>query len=303
MEHYFNIAGWPVCIAFTHEDDETGMHLLPSYMPFLTNDEASGQGRAGQLLFRLTVDNGLCPVPEEQCQRVRTFDTGNGDTVVDKLEDGGYQYLIKDIHGNTCALLVCNATFTCCTCALKGDRGNRYFGLNNAIMLVYAFASSHHGTLLIHASLVRHDGHAYAFTAKSGTGKSTQVANWLRTIPGCDMMNDDNPIVRVMPDGHVRIFGSPWSGKTPCYRNVSAPLAAITLIERAPTNYVERLSPLISFGTLLTACSTMKWDESIYNSLCDTVTAVVTAVPVYSLHCTADPESALVCHEAIRYKE
>lgn len=36
-------------------------------------------------------------------------------------------------------------------------------------------------------------------------------------------MNDDNPVVRVI-DGEAMIYGSPWSGKTPCYRQVKAPL-------------------------------------------------------------------------------
>ena len=55
---------------------------------------------------------------------------------------------------------------------------------------------------------------------------------WLRCIPGCDLMNDDNPVVRVI-DGEAMIYGSPWSGKTPCYRQVKAPLGAITQIDRA----------------------------------------------------------------------
>ena len=99
-------------------------------------------------------------------------------------------------------------------------------------MLAYAFATGGRQTLLIHASLVRHQGRGYAFVAKSGTGKSTQVAMWLRCIPGCDLMNDDNPVVRVI-DGEVMIYGSPWSGKTPCYRQVKAPPGAITQIDRA----------------------------------------------------------------------
>ena len=65
----------------------------------------------------------------------------------------------------------------------------RNFGLNNALMLSYAFAGSFQQTLLIHASLVRHQNKGYAFTAKSGTGKSTHVSLWLRYIPDCDLMN------------------------------------------------------------------------------------------------------------------
>ncbi len=56
-------------------------------------------------------------------------------------------------------------------------------------------------------------------------------------------MNDDNPIIRFI-DGEPYIYGSPWSGKTPCYRNVKAKLGAITRIDRDSSNWVERLSPI-----------------------------------------------------------
>lgn len=75
-------------------------------------------------------------------------------------------------------------------------------------MLIFAFAGSLKETLLIHASLVRQNGYGYAFIAKSGTGKSTQVSMWLRYLKGCDLMNDDNPIIRII-NGEAFIYGSP----------------------------------------------------------------------------------------------
>ena len=74
----------------------------------------------------------------------------------------------------------------------------RSFGLNNALILIYAFAGGFKDTCLIHASLVRQNGYGYAFIAKSGTGKSTQVSSWLRYIPNCDLMNDDSPAIRII---------------------------------------------------------------------------------------------------------
>lgn len=296
MKYRYIIADWEVEVEYVTEDAMTGPHLIPSLEPFEAGD------RVGQKLLSLTVDNNLRPIAREQRERIRTFDTGNGDTVVDRLQNGGYQYVIRDIAGNDCALLITNADFTECRCALAGNMDMRRFGLNNVLMLAYAFAGSYHDTLLIHASLVRHEGYGYAFIAKSGTGKSTQVANWLRTIPDCDLMNDDNPIIRVY-DGKPVIYGSPWSGKTPCYRNVSAPLGAVTRIDRAHENSVERLRGLEAFGNFLPSCSAMKWERGLYSRICDTVTAVVSSTPIYILHCTADAESARVCCEGIKHGE
>ena len=164
-------------------------------------------------------------------------------------------------------------------------------------MLSYAFSSAYYDTLLIHASVVRHDGLSYAFTAKSGTGKSTQVANWLRNIPNCDLVNDDNPIIRIEYDGNETpraiLYGSPWSGKTPCYRNIRTPLAAIVMIKRDDHNEMIPQSPLEAFITVLSACSAMKWDTELYSRVCKTCSLFVENIQVTELHCLPDAQSAI----------
>jgi len=300
LTYYFNIAEHTIRIDFLPSANAEGqqvqrndMRLLPSFVSFATNPCAEDV-----LFFHLTVDDALRPVSKEHRERIRKFDTGNGETVVDLIDDGGYQYIIKDIKGAECALLLSNKDFTECRCALNGNYNMRSFGLNNALMLIFAFAGSRQDTLLIHASLVRQNGYGYAFTAKSGTGKSTHVSLWLRHIPGCDLMNDDNPIVRII-DGQPYIYGGPWSGKTPCYRNVKARLGAITRIDRAPANSVDRLAPIDAFASLLPSCSSMKWDEDIFRRICNTVTKIVETTPIYTLHCLPNKEAAILCNKTI----
>ena len=287
----FRVAEHDIRIIFK-DSDKNGMHLLPSFEPFRAKND--GQN----LFFHLTIDDTLRPIPKAQRERIRTFDTGNGDTVVDQTADGGYQYIIKDLRGHECCLLIANKDFSECHCALNGSYNMRKFGLNNALMLIFAFAGSQQDTLLIHASLVRQNGYGYPFIAKSGTGKSTQVSMWLRHIPGCDLMNDDNPIIRII-DGEAYIFGGPWSGKTPCYRNVKAKLGAITRIDRAEENSIEKLPPVEAFASFLPSCSTMKWDENIFERICDTVTRIIEQTPIYTLHCLPNKEAAILCNKAI----
>lgn len=292
--YYFRIAELNIRINFQNSD-VNGMHLLPSFMPFAV--ESNGD----DLFFQLTVDDTLKTVPQNQRKRIRVFDTGNGDTAVDRLENGGYQYIIKDLNNADCCLLQTNKDFSDCRCALNGQHNMRKFGLNNALMLIFAFAGARKQTLLIHASLVRNKGYGYPFIAKSGTGKSTQVSMWLRYIPGSDLMNDDNPIIRVVND-ELWIFGGPWSGKTPCYRNVKAKLGAITRIDRATQNSIEKLSPIEAFASLLPSCSSMKWDSEIYNAICDTITKIVETTGIYTLHCLPNEDAAKVCYNAIANK-
>lgn len=289
---FYRIAEFVVEIVF-NGTSINGPWLIPSFSPFRIDEMVGDDG----LLLRLVVDDGLAPRKEGR-ERIGKFDTGNGDTCVDRFGDGSYQFIIKDIAGNDCCLLQADSSFQSCRCALNGDAGMRQFGLNNALMLVFAFAGSFRHTVLVHASLVRLNGYGYAFIAKSGTGKSTQVSNWLKYIPGCDLMNDDNPIIRII-GGEAFIYGSPWSGKTPCYRNVKARLGAITRISRDERNWIEQEKAVSAFASVLPSCSTMKWDSSVFNAVCDTVTEVVKTTGIYNLHCLPDRESAIVCHESI----
>ena len=287
----FKIAELNIRIIFK-ESQRNSMRLLPSFEPFRAEIDSN------DIFFQLTVDDTLKPFPKEQRERIRDFDTGNGHTIVDQVDNGGYQYIIKDINGADCCLLQANKDFSECKCALNGTYNMRTFGLNNALMLIFAFAGSFHDTLLIHASLVRQNGYGYAFIAKSGTGKSTQVSLWLRHIPGCDLMNDDNPIIRII-DGEPFIYGGPWSGKTPCYRNVKARLGAVTRIDRAEENSIEKLPPIEAFASFLPSCSSMKWDGEIFNNICNTVTKVVETTGIYTLHCLPNKEAAILCNKTI----
>lgn len=295
--YYFRIAGLYVKIIFL-PSQRNSVSLIPSFQPFACKEVADSD-----LFFQIDVDDNLRSVPKDQRSLIRDFDTGNGNIIVYQLTDGGYQYVIKDINGYSCALLITNKNFVHCHCALNGNYDMRSFGLNSVLMLAFAFAGASRSVLLIHASLVRHRGWGYPFIAKSGTGKSTQVSSWLRYIPDCDLMNDDNPILRILDDGKPYIFGSPWSGKTPCYRNVMAPLGAVTRIDRDDKNWVERLNPVEAFTSFLPSCSSMKWDIDIYRKICDTVTRVVETVPIHTLHCLPDKEAAMVCNRAIARPE
>lgn len=52
--------------------------------------------------------------------------------------------------------------------------------------------------LLFHSSVVAVDGHAYVFTAPSGTGKSTHTSLWRKVFKDrAVMINDDKPLFKI----------------------------------------------------------------------------------------------------------
>lgn len=298
LTKHFRVADFHITISFA-QPEVNNIGLLPSFKPFET------EPGDGEPFFALTVDDTLRPRKERKL--IRKFDTGNGDTLVFVLPDGGYMYIVRDIRNRDCCLLITNKDFSECQCALNGDWVMRSFGLNDALMLIFAFAGSYHQTLLMHASCIKYGDYGFPFTAKSGTGKSTHTSLWLKHIEGCELLNDDNPAIRIK-DGIPYIYGTPWSGKTPCYRNVRTKLGAVIRIERAPENSIEKLKTVPAFASLLPACSSMKWDSPIYNNICDAVTRIIETTPVYTLHCLPDEEAArlsftTLCAPLINCKE
>ena len=173
------------------------------------------------------------------------------------------------------------------------------FALSNSMMLLYTFNTTPHDTLMVHASVIAHDGGGYMFLGRSGTGKSTHSRLWLEHIQDTCLLNDDNPVVRFI-DGETIIYGTPWSGKTPCYKNESMPLKAVVRLSQAPYNKISRLAPLQSFASLMPACSCMRWDGRSVSALHKTVEKVIGDVPCWHLECLPDKDAAVLCNTSVK---
>lgn len=172
--------------------------------------------------------------------------------------------------------------------------------VNTSLMIQYTHATAGLDTLLLHASVVRETGQANLFFGVSGTGKSTHSRLWLAEVPGCDLLNDDNPVVRLTDGGPV-VHGTPWSGKTLCYRNVSAPVRALVRLEQASVNAIARLSPLDAYGSVLAATSTIRWRRTVMDHLVPVIERLALAVPCWRLACRPDPEAVRLCRSAIMH--
>ena len=183
---------------------------------------------------------------------------------------------------------------------LKTSQSSALFAVNNSLMLMFAFRSAPYQTLEMHASVIMNGGRGYLFLGKSGTGKSTHSGLWLKHIEGSELMNDDNPVIRVGEDGVTRVYGSPWSGKTPCYRNVSAPIGAIVRIRQAKFNAIKRQNTLESYASVYSSCSGFKADRGMADGQHKTLEHIALNVPCYTLDCLPDEDAARLCAAAVK---
>lgn len=169
------------------------------------------------------------------------------------------------------------------------------FGVNNAIMVLYALTTANLHTALFHSSVVCYQGRGYMFLGQSGTGKSTHSSLWLKYIEGTELVNDDNPVVRICDNNEVRVYGSPWSGKTPCYRNVDYPIGAIVKLDQAPYNDIQRMKGVRAYAAVMASVSGKRWDSQLADGLHKTENLIAELVPIWHLDCLPDEAAARLC--------
>lgn len=144
--------------------------------------------------------------------------------------------------------------------------------------------------LVFHSSGLDDNGKGIVFIGHSGAGKSTQVGLWSQE-PGVIAMNDDRIAVRVEAGGPM-CYGTPWGGTADIARNHAAPLAALIVLEQAPENAIQTLSPAAGASLLAARAFLPYWDQSLMLRAMANLDAILARVPVYRLHCR--PEVAVI---------
>ena len=163
-----------------------------------------------------------------------------------------------------------------------------------ALMQQYLFISSGAGTLLTHASAVFYKHGAVLFCARQGTGKSTHSRLWLEHVPGCGLINDDHPVLRRESSGWM-VYGSPWSGKTHCYRNISVPLATVVYLDRGSTNILEPLDPVLAFAEARNSLRDWTWLQDVVEHQLDSLAQLTSESPFFRLTCRPDYDAVDKC--------
>lgn len=280
MEYlHYNIAGHSFLIETTNLTMTRS--LIPTFDPFLVDKDDVSQ----DVLFRFTGN-----------KKIIVTDTDPIDIV--------------EIHGISFKVFLKEGVLTVC----MNNQGEEYhfqisadksivitditlikesesFYLLYFLRAAYGIISAYHKTLKIHASVIEKGGKALVFLGKSGTGKSTHSKLWQKFIPGCTLLNDDEPIIRIMSDGTIKVFGAPWSGSTPCYRNASAEVSAFVHLHQSAKNRLTKLNGVESFTSLLQSTAIMRSDSNNRTMIISMINDIIESTPIYKLDNRPDREA------------
>ena len=280
MRKHYTVAGH----GFIVDAEDAVFTEMKQYQPFMDDEDSN-------TLFSLRIQKSDTPIIYKECHRQED----EGASMICGETPDGKTVLEFQIRNEVMGRLVCSHDFT------EGDvyySGRRFYVVNNSLMMMYTFITSDKLTTLFHSSVVSYQGKAYMFLGKSGTGKSTHSQLWLKHIEGTELVNDDNPVVRII-EGEARVYGSPWSGKTPCYRNVNYPIGGIVKLKQAPHNKIRRMKPVEAYVALAMSISGMRWKKQMGDGLHQTENLLTATVPVWHLSCRPDQEAAEICSKTI----
>lgn len=156
-----------------------------------------------------------------------------------------------------------------------------YMAFENPLLYYQAF--------ILHSSFISWQNNGILFTAPSGTGKSTQADLW-KKYEDADIYNGDRTIIRKI-DGKYYGFGSPYAGSSGIYRNESAPIKAIVVIEQGPDNVIRRLHGREAFLPLFRETLMNTWNKEYMEKMTDLLMDAAYQIPVYHLSCRPDQDA------------
>lgn len=274
---------------FAIEATEEQIKQLTNYAPFATE-----QTEQEDFLFTIRVHDEPMPSPEGW-EHVYT-DTSDDDMPRIEMYKQADEWLFRVSlykESGIVSTMRCSKNWS----EVKLYMADNYtrFAIDNAAMLVYAFATADKKTLLFHSSVTMRQGKGFLFLGHSGTGKSTHSRQWLAAFDDAVLLNDDNPVVRILPDNQVLVYGSPWSGKTACYKNEQVPVGALVQLAQAPENKIQQLRMTQAYPYILASVSGLKVLPQMMDRLYEAIAALLELKPVYKLECLPNTDAARLC--------
>ena len=151
---------------------------------------------------------------------------------------------------------------------------------------------------ILHSAVVDVSGEAFAFAARSGTGKSTHLMLWKAYLDDkMTVINGDKPIMRFI-DGKLYAYGTPWCGKEGWNRDACAPIHGISFVERALENRIEIMPSQEAASRIMNQILIPKDALGAINTL-EMVDKMLNTVNCWVLGCNISIEAAEIAYNAM----
>ena len=287
MTTIIETGGLSIAVDIPGQFGESLLHA--AYKPFITGEAHRDTVHGTVRVREITDENGSDNMG-------RVVSTGFNDLGESRLYFNGADYAvgISPLPGMPVRYMKFARDFSSATLELvPGDVWNSFI-IDSMLRIYFSQTAVLSSAFLIHASAVETPRGAHLFMGSSGTGKSTHTSLWLSNFYDCRLLNDDNPLVKLNADGTATVSGTPWSGKTPCWRNREVALLSMTRLRQAPHNRYTPLCDVDAFVAVMPGVSAIVHSRQLYNKACTTLGMIVNTVKVGILDCRPDDEAAVL---------
>lgn len=264
--HCFKVSGSSLCSV---------LERMTGFAPF---EVAEGDGHVPEF-FVMEGKSGNIP---DFCERQYVFAHEGVEGIFGCTSDG-YLLRLSPVKEKSLFLWTDNEVNVCYLCGNWSARLVRF-----ALWIGYGIQTAMSDTVAIHSSCIVYRQKAMLFFGESGTGKSTHARLWQEHQAGAVLLNDDSPVVRLEQD-KIWVYGSPWSGKTPCYRAERYELGGCVRLSQAPFNQIIELGILQSYAAIHPSSPPeFAYDAGLYEGISATLGKIVAQTPFYHLACLPD---------------
>ncbi|MFZ0394838.1 MAG: hypothetical protein WCF17_19695 [Terracidiphilus sp.] len=154
------------------------------------------------------------------------------------------------------------------------------YSIDSVLRIVHTLMLASEGGFLLHASSAVRNEKAFLFSGVSEAGKTTMA----RLAPAdVKLLTDEASYVRKV-DGRYFAYGTPFAGELGAPgENISAPIAALYLLKKAPQNRIDEIDPADAVRRLLRNILFFAHQADMVRQVFESACAFVAAVPVYQL--------------------
>lgn len=154
------------------------------------------------------------------------------------------------------------------------------YSIDAAFRILHTLLLAQEGGFLLHAASAIRNGKAFVFAGVSGAGKTTIAS---LAPPDATLLTDEISYIRKVGDQYVA-FGTPFTGELgKLGENVSAPIAALYLLEKGPQNHIAAATAAEASRAFLSNVLFFAEDQELVRSVFRSACEFVGQVPVYRL--------------------
>lgn len=156
---------------------------------------------------------------------------------------------------------------------------------------------------VLHCSYMDFEGKAYLFSGPSGIGKTTHTDLWCKQFPNTAKVLNGDKCLLIKEGTTYYAVGWPICGSSKICHNEKREVAAIILLQQAPTNYEISEKRIRHFKQILEQLAVNYWNASFVNKAMSFAEQLSGALPCCTYACNMEEDAVSTLYTILQEKQ